>query len=282
MEVRNRKIKIGKICISNSLPIVLIAGPCAIESEDLVMEVAERLKNITSELNIGFIFKSSFDKANRTSIDSFRGVGISKGLQILEKVKKELDLLLLTDIHIPSHADEVASVVDVIQIPAFLIRQTDMIVSAAKTKKTINLKKGQFISPSDMKYVIEKATRYGNDNILLTERGYMFGYNNLIVDMRSFSIMKEFGYPVIYDATHSLQMPGGGKETSGVRQYIESLSRASVSIGIAGIFMETHPEPNKALSDASVMIKIDDIKLLLERLIKIDRIVKKWEDLQIS
>ena len=282
MAIENYVVKIGELEVSNSHPLVLIAGPCVIESESLIFEVAGRLKEITAELGIGFIFKTSFDKANRTSIDSFRGVGLEKGLEILSKVKRELDVLLLTDIHIPSQADVVANVVDIIQIPAFLIRQTDMIVFAARTGKAINLKKGQFIAPWDMKYVVEKAVKSGNRNLLLTERGYMFGYNNLVVDIRSLAIMKELGYPVIYDATHSLQMPGGGKQSGGLRRYIEPLARACVSVGIAGVFMETHPNPEKALSDASVMIRLGDVKRLLERLVEIDRTVKRWEDLGIS
>jgi len=280
--MKNLTVKCGSIEISNASNFCLITGPCQLETEHHAMNMSSKIKEITSKLGINFIYKTSFDKANRTSIDSFRGVGLEKGLEFLSKVKRELDVLLLTDIHIPSQADVVANVVDIIQIPAFLIRQTDMIVFAARTGKAINLKKGQFIAPWDMKYVVEKAVKSGNRNLLLTERGYMFGYNNLVVDIRSLAIMKELGYPVIYDATHSLQMPGGGKQSGGLRRYIEPLARACVSVGIAGVFMETHPNPEKALSDASVMIRLGDVKRLLERLVEIDRTVKRWEDLGIS
>lgn len=249
---------------------MLIAGPCVIESEDLVMEVAREIKQIAEELNLDFYFKSSFDKANRTSIDSFRGPGIKKGLQILKKVKEEIGVKIVTDIHESYQAELVASVCDIIQIPAFLCRQTDLLVAAAKTGKIINVKKAQFLAPWDMKNVVKKLEESGNNNILLCERGTAFGYNSLIVDMTSIVEMKKFGYPVVFDATHSVQKPGGnGDSTGGNRDHIEYLSKAAFAAGADALFLEVHPDPDKALSDGPNMVPLSNLKELLVKLIRV-------------
>jgi len=268
--VRTNHIEIG-----GNAPLVLIAGPCVIESEDQIRKTAEGLKEITSEIKVPFIFKSSYDKANRTSINSYRGPGLEKGLEILERAKKEFDIPLLVDVHQIEEVALVSKVADILQVPAFLCRQTDLILSIARTGKPVNVKKGQFLAPWDMKNVIEKIESTGNKNILLTERGSCFGYNNLVVDMKSLPIMRSFGYPVVFDATHSVQRPGEkGTASGGEREYIPFLAQAAVATGIDGIFLEVHPEPEKALSDGPNMLKLDQIKRLLERLTKIDRIVK--------
>ncbi len=268
-------VKIGPIEIGGNRPLVLIAGPCVIESEDQVRKTVEGLKESTGEINIPFIFKSSYDKANRTSIKSYRGPGLDKGLEILEKVKGEFDIPLLVDVHRIEEVQLVSKVADILQIPAFLCRQTDLIVSIARTGKPINVKKGQFLAPWDMQNVIEKIESTGNKNILLTERGSCFGYNNLVVDMKSLPIMRSFGYPVVFDATHSVQKPGGkGTATGGEREYVSSLAQAAVATGIDGLFLEVHPEPEKALSDGPNMIRLSRVKELLEKLIKIDKVVK--------
>lgn len=248
----------------------LIAGPCVIESEENVMLVAKKIKEITDKLDIPFVFKSSFDKANRTSINSFRGPGLEEGLRILNKVKTELNLKVTTDIHEPYQAEEVAKVVDIIQIPAFLCRQTDLLVAAAKTGKTVNVKKAQFLAPWDMKNVVGKLEESGNRDIMLCERGTSFGYNNLVVDMTGLVEMKKFGYPVVFDATHSVQKPGGkGNCTGGNREYAEYLAKAAISVGADAIFMEVHPDPDNALSDGPNMVKLDELEEILVKLKKV-------------
>jgi len=268
-------VKIGHIEIGGKAPLVLIAGPCVIESETQVRKTAEELKEITSEIKIPFIFKSSYDKANRTSIKSYRGPGLEKGLEILEKIKGEFDIPILVDVHRIEEVELVSKVADILQVPAFLCRQTDLVISIATTGKPVNVKKGQFLAPWDMKNVIEKIESTGNKNILLTERGSCFGYNNLVVDMKSLPIMRSFGYPVVFDATHSVQKPGGkGAATGGEREYVSFLAQAAVATGIDGLFLEVHPDPEKALSDGPNMIKLNRVKELLEKLIRIDKIVK--------
>lgn len=261
-------------------PLFLIAGPCVIESEALAIETAGYLKEMCQTLSIPFIYKSSFDKANRSSAASYRGPGIEKGLMILEKVKKELDVPVLTDVHEDTPLLEVASVVDVLQTPAFLCRQTNFIQNVAAMNKPVNIKKGQFLSPWEMKHVVAKAKANGNEHIMVCERGVSFGYNNLVSDMRSLKIMRETGCPVVYDATHSVQLPGGNNGASGgQREFIPVLARAAVAAGIAGIFMETHPNPDKALSDGPNSWPLVSMKALLQQLIAIDRVVKSAGEL---
>jgi len=270
-----RSIKVGPHFIGGQNPLVLIAGPCVIESEKIAMEIAEKLKRITGELHVPFIFKASYDKANRTSINSFRGPGLSDGLKILQKIKTELDLPILSDVHKEEEIDPAAEVLDILQIPAFLCRQTDLLVKAAQTGKPINVKKGQFLAPWDMKNVVVKLEESGNSNILLTERGATFGYNNLVVDMRSLVLMREYNYPVIFDATHSLQQPGGQGTTSGGQsEMVPDLARGAVAVGCDALFMEIHTDPSKALSDGPNMLQIDMLPELLEQLVTLDRIVK--------
>lgn len=248
----------------------VIAGPCVIESEDIVMWIAKALKEIADGLPIDFYFKASFDKANRTSIDSFRGLGMEQGLKILQKVKDTYQLRIVTDIHEPYQAEPVATVADIIQIPAFLCRQTDLLVAAARTGKCINVKKAQFFAPWDMKNVVRKLEESGNRNIMLCERGTSFGYNTLVVDMTSIYEMKKNGYPVIFDGTHSVQKPGGnGSSTSGKREYVPYLVKAAVAAGADGVFLETHFNPDKALSDGANMIRLEDVKSLIEKCLKI-------------
>jgi 2-dehydro-3-deoxyphosphooctonate aldolase (KDO 8-P synthase) len=268
-------VKVDHIEIGGNNPLVLIAGPCVIESENLVRKTMEELRKITSEINIPFIFKSSYDKANRTSIKSYRGPGLKEGLEILYRVKGEFDIPLLIDVHQIEEVEAVSKVADILQVPAFLCRQTDLIISIARAGKPVNVKKGQFLAPWDMKNIIEKIESTGNKHILLTERGSCFGYNNLVVDMKSLPIMRSFGYPVIFDATHSVQKPGGrGTATGGEREYVPFLAQAAVATGIDGLFLEVHPVPEEALSDGANMIRLDRVKELLKKLIKIDRVVK--------
>lgn len=256
--------------MNNSKNFLFIAGPCVIENEEMVIRLSEKLKMITRDLPMDFYFKSSFDKANRTSIYSYRGPGIENGLKILEKVRKEFDVKIVTDIHEPYQADMVKDVCDIIQIPAFLCRQTDLLAAAAKTGKTINVKKAQFLAPWDMKNVVKKIEENGCNNIFLCERGTSFGYNTLIVDMTSIVEMKKLGYPVIFDGTHSVQKPGGmGTSTSGNREYIPYLTKAAIAAGADGLFLETHFDPDNALSDGPNMIKIDDVEELLKMCINI-------------
>ncbi|MBA4696997.1 MAG: 3-deoxy-8-phosphooctulonate synthase [Legionella sp.] len=257
-------------------PLFLIAGPCVIESEGLAIETAGYLKSICSELQLPFIYKSSFDKANRSSINSYRGPGIEEGLRILEKVKSDVGVPVLTDVHDDTPLDEVASVVDVLQTPAFLCRQTNFIQKVCSLNKPVNIKKGQFLSPWEMKHVVAKAKATGNQAIMACERGASFGYNNLVSDMRSLQIMRETDCPVVYDATHSVQLPGGNNGVSGgQREFVPALARAAVAVGISGIFMETHPDPDKALSDGPNSWPLEQMKALLEELIAIDKVVKK-------
>ena len=258
-------------------PFFLIAGPCVVESEQLQMDVAGQLKEITSELGIPFIFKSSYDKANRSSGKSFRGLGMEKGLEILDKVRRSLGVPVLTDVHAEDEIAEVALVVDVLQTPAFLCRQTDFIHAVAAAGKTVNIKKGQFLAPGDMKNVVEKAREAsGQDNIMVCERGASFGYNNLVSDMRSLAIMRETRCPVVFDATHSVQLPGGqGTSSGGQREFVPVLARAAVATGVAGVFMETHPDPAKALSDGPNAWPLGRMKELLATLKDIDALVKK-------
>lgn len=270
-----KEISVGKIKIGGGNPFVLIAGPCVIESEASALRHAKALKILTSRLGIPFIYKSSFDKANRTSIDSFRGPGLKKGLDILKKVKDEFGLAILSDVHSISDIKEAAKVLDILQIPAFLSRQTDLIVAAAETGKVVNIKKGQFLAPWDMKNVIKKIESAGNKKIILTERGVSFGYNNLISDFRSVLIMKELGYPVVYDATHSVQMPGGlGDKSSGESRFIPHLSAAAIACGANGIFMEVHEDPANALSDGPNMVRLKDLEAIILKLKKIEKAVK--------
>ncbi len=256
-------------------PFFLISGPCVVESEKLTLEIATTMKALTDELGIPYIFKASFDKANRSSHDSFRGPGMEQGLRILEKVKTDLGIPVLTDIHEDTPLDEVASVVDVMQTPAFLCRQTNFIQNAAKQGIPLNIKKGQFLAPWDMKNVVDKAKATGNDQIMVCERGYTFGYNTLISDMRGLATMRETHCPVVFDATHSVQQPGGqGNCSGGERQHVPVLARAAMAVGIAGIFMETHPEPDEALSDGPNSWPTGRMRELLETLLKLDQIVK--------
>ena len=274
-----------KLCgfeVGLNRPLFLIAGPCVVESEQLQLDVAGRLREMTIELGIPFIFKSSYDKANRSSGTSFRGPGMDKGLEILAKVKRELKVPVLTDVHTEAEVPAVARVVDVLQTPAFLSRQTDFITAVAQSGKPVNIKKGQFLAPHDMKNVIDKARAAARekglpeDSFLACERGASFGYNNLVSDMRSLAIMRETGAPVVFDATHSVQLPGGqGTSSGGQREHVPVLARAAVAVGIAGIFMETHPDPDKALSDGPNAVPLKHMRALLEQLVALDRVVKQ-------
>jgi len=256
---------VGNIALGGSNPLFLIAGPCVIENEDITFYTAQRLKEICGELRIPFIFKSSYDKANRTSLNSFRGPGMDRGLRILSDVKSRFQLPVLSDIHSVDEVKPVAELIDVLQIPAFLCRQTDLILAASKTGKAVNVKKGQFLAPWDMKNTIDKFTSTGNKNIFITERGTSFGYNNLVVDIRSFPVLQSFGYPVVFDVTHSLQLPGGqGNCSGGQREFAEPLARAAVAAGVDGLFMEVHPEPDKALCDGPNMIPLDELPQILK------------------
>lgn len=264
------EVKIGSFTVGAGHRPFLIAGPCVIESEQLVMDTAGRIAEITASLGMPFVFKSSFDKANRTSIKSFRGPGLEQGLAVLKKVKDQLRLPVLTDVHTEEQATEAGKVVDVVQIPAFLCRQTDLLIAAANTGRVVNVKKGQFLSPPEMANAVKKVEECGNRRIILTERGSSFGYNNLVVDMRSFPIMRAFGYPVVFDATHSVQLPGGGgTKSSGQREFVEPLACAAAGAGVDGFFMEVHPSPDEALSDGPNMVPLHQLKSLLERVLRI-------------
>jgi len=271
-------LKLENFTIGNEEPMTLMGGVNVLESESVVMAVAEKFAETTSNLNINWIFKGSFDKANRSSISSFRGPGLDEGLKMLEKVKSEFNTPVITDIHEPSQADSVSKVCDVIQIPAFLCRQTDLVIAAAKTKKIIQFKKPQFLSAPEMKNVIEKCRQAGNENITLCERGNSFGYNNLVVDMLNFQIMKDLGVPVIFDATHSLQLPGGlGNAAGGRREYLLPLAKAGLSQGIAGLFIEAHPDPDLAKCDGPCAISTDEIPAVLSQLSELDDFIKNQD-----
>jgi len=263
-------MRIKDFIISQGAPLTIITGPCVIESEDHVLRCAEHLKKLLSNFPVSFIFKASFDKANRSSIQSYRGVGLDKGLRILQRVKEELDLPVTSDIHLPEEAEAVKDVLDLIQIPAFLCRQTDLLVAAAKTNLPINVKKGQFVSPWDMENVVQKIRSSGNDQIMLTDRGTSFGYNNLVSDMRAIPVMKKMGVPVCFDASHSVQLPGGlGEISGGQREFIPTLSKAAIAAGANALFIETHPEPEKALSDSASQMSFEAFETLLNELVPI-------------
>lgn len=268
-------VEIKNVKLGANLPFILIAGPCVVESEQIAFTIAEQIKKITSKLGIPFIFKSSYKKANRTSIKSFKGIGDAEAIKILQKVQKEFELPILTDIHSAEEIKLVSNFADVLQIPAFLCRQTELLVAAGETGKPVNIKKGQFLAPEDMKHAIEKVESTGNKKILLTERGTTFGYNNLVVDMRSLVIMKDFGYPVVMDATHSVQLPGIGGKTSGQPGFIKPLAKAAAAIGIDALFLEVHPDPPNALSDAESQLPLNELETLLIEVKEIDSIVKK-------
>ena len=272
-----RTIKVNnKVTFGGKNPFVLIAGPCVIESKEGALKIAKELKKITTKLKVPFVFKASYDKANRTSYHSFRGPGIVEGLKILAEIKKELNVPVVSDVHDITQIELAAEVLDIIQIPAFLCRQTDLIMAAAKTGKVINVKKGQFSAPLDIKGVVKKMEEAGNRRLLLTERGVSFGYNNLVTDFRSLDVMRKTGYPVVFDATHSVQQPGGlGHASGGNSEYVPLLARCAVAAGVDSIFLETHPNPAKSLSDGPNMIALKDMEKLLKELISIDRIIKK-------
>lgn len=267
-------ISLNNIEISNEHPFVLIAGPCVIENMEISLSTAEYISRITSKLNIPFIFKSSFKKANRTSINSFTGLEIEESLNVFREVKERFDVPILTDIHTVDDIKVVYDYVDILQIPAFLCRQTDLLLAAGESGKVVNIKKGQFLAPGDMKHAAEKVKSTGNSKVLLTERGSTFGYHNLVVDMRSLTIMAELGYPVIMDATHSVQMPGNTNVTGGEPKFIEPLSKAAAAVGIAGLFLEVHPDPPNALSDSGSQLQLDKLEDILVKIQQIDRIVK--------
>ena len=271
--MKNHIVKIEKHNIANNLPLTLFAGPCVVESQQHALDVAGKINEICSLLGINFIYKSSFDKANRSNIKSSRGIGLNKSLKIFSEIKKKIKCPITTDVHEPDQCKKISKVVDLIQIPAFLCRQTDLLIAAAKTKKPINIKKGQFVSPTEISNILSKIKN--NNKILLTERGFSFGYNNLISDMRSLAIMKKTKFPVIFDATHSVQQPGGLlKSSGGQREFVSVLAKAAVSVGIAGILIETHNNPNKAPSDGPCMLPLKDLQILLEKLIELDFVTK--------
>ena len=273
--MENKIVKCGKLNISNSKPFTLIAGPCQLESEKHALDVAGQLKQITNKLGIGLIYKTSFDKANRTSLKGKRGAGLEKSLPVFDKIRNDLGIPVLTDIHTSEQCDIVSKHVDVLQIPAFLCRQTDLLIAAAKTGKVINVKKGQFLAPWDMVNVTKKIEESGNKNILVTERGASFGYNTLVSDMRSLPIMAKNGYPVVFDATHSVQQPGGlGNKSGGEREFVSHLSRAAVAVGVAAVFIETHQDPDNAPSDGPNMIHLNELDTLLDKLVQIDKLIK--------
>jgi 2-dehydro-3-deoxyphosphooctonate aldolase (KDO 8-P synthase) len=278
MSEKAHKFSVGKVDAGAGAPLFFIAGPCVIESEAHAMMMAERLAAIAREFRVPLIFKASYDKANRSSASSFRGPGMKEGLRILGEVKRKTALPILTDIHEASQAAAVAEVCDVIQIPAFLCRQTDLLVAAGKTRRAVNIKKGQFVSPWEMGNAVEKIASTGNEKIIVTERGASFGYQNLVVDVRSFPILRKLGYPVVFDATHSVQLPGGeGKSSGGQPEFIEPLARAAVAAGVDGVFMEVHDNPSKALSDGANALALEKFRSLAQRLMKISLLVREWE-----
>ena len=268
-------VKVGDYLVGQGNPLMLMAGPCVLEGYERSLMIGKKAKAICDELGIPYVFKASFDKANRSSINSFRGPGIDEGLKILAQIKKDLGVPVVTDIHEPWHADKAAEVVDILQIPAFLCRQTDLVYAAAKTGKTVNVKKAQFLAPWDMKNVITKVEEAGNQNLMLTERGSSFGYNTLVTDMRGLAVMRELGYPVVMDATHSVQIPGGQGTSSGGQSYVvPHMARAAAAIGIDALFLEVHDNPAEALSDGPNMVQLDNLKKLLQDVITIDKIVR--------
>ncbi len=274
---QTREIAIGSLRIGGAHPLFLIAGPCVIESEAHARGLAERIAQVAAEHGVPFLFKASYDKANRSSIKSYRGPGLKEGLRILAKIKAELKLPILSDIHEPQHAAPAAEVCDVLQIPAFLARQTDLLVAAGKTRRVVNLKKGQFLAPWEMKNAIEKVASTGNEKIILTERGTSFGYQNLVVDVRSFPEMRKFGYPVVFDVTHSVQLPGGqGHASGGQPEFIEPLARAGVAAGVDGLFLEVHENPAAALSDGANALPLARLDTLLGRLKELSALVRRW------
>ena len=271
----NHKVKCANFEIANNQPFTLIAGPCQLESEQHALDISKELKQITSDLKINLIYKTSFDKANRTSLKGKRGIGLEKSLSIFDKIRQEVSVPILTDVHTIEQCAIVAQHVDVLQIPAFLCRQTDLLVAAAKTGKIINVKKGQFLAPWDMANVIKKLEDSGNKNILLTERGASFGYNTLVSDMRALPIMAKFGYPIVFDATHSVQQPGGmGEKSGGQREFVPYLARAAIAVGVGVVFMETHEDPDNAPSDGPNMVPLSKMERLLKQLLSIDKIIK--------
>ncbi len=271
-----KELKIGNILAGNNNPLLIIAGPCVIEDEKSTLNIAERLKKFAESLSIPLVFKSSYDKANRTSIQSYRGPGIGRGLSILKKVRDETALPITSDIHSVSEVNQAAEVLDMIQIPAFLCRQTDLIIAAAKTGLAVNVKKGQFLAPHDVKNIIDKVLSTGNNNLAITERGVSFGYNNLVVDMRSIPVMQSFGFPVIFDATHSVQLPGGqGAVSGGQREFVAPLAMAAVSVGCDAVFLEVHEYPEKAFSDGPNMLSMDEFFSLVRKLKDINQVVKR-------
>ena len=271
-----RHVRAGSVTIGNDLPFVLISGPCQIENRDHAFFVAEQLLTMTTRRDIGLIYKSSFDKANRTSLDGARGAGMDEGLRILDDVRSHLGCPVLTDVHLPDQCRAVADAVDVLQIPAFLCRQTDLLVAAAKTGRTVNVKKGQFLAPWDMVHVVNKITASGNPDVIVTERGTSFGYNTLVSDMRALPQLADGGTPVVFDATHSVQQPGGrGGASGGQREYVPLLAQAAVAVGVAAVFMESHEEPDRAPSDGASMMALEDMPALLDRLVAIDSLTKE-------
>jgi len=273
--MKNHKVKCSNFEIANNKPFTLIAGPCQLENEEHALKISSELKKITSELGINLIYKTSFDKANRTSLQGKRGIGLDKSLPIFDKIRKEVGLPVLTDVHTAEQCSTIAKHVDVLQIPAFLCRQTDLLIAAAKTGKIINVKKGQFLAPWDMANVIKKIEESGNRNILITERGASFGYNTLVSDMRALPIMSRFGFPIVFDATHSVQQPGGmGEKSGGQREFVPYLARAAIAVGVGAIFMETHEDPDNAPSDGPNMVPLNEVKALLKKLTAIDKLVK--------
>ena len=271
----NHRVRCGNFEIANNNSFTLIAGPCQLESEQHALDISKELKKITTDLKINLIYKTSFDKANRTSLKGKRGMGLEKSLSIFDKIKSEVGIPVLTDVHTAEQCSLLASHVDVLQIPAFLCRQTDLLIAAAKTGKIINVKKGQFLAPWDMANVIKKIVDSGNKNILITERGASFGYNTLVSDMRALPIMAKFGYPIVFDATHSVQQPGGmGEKSGGQREFVPYLARAAVAVGVGAVFMETHEDPDNAPSDGPNMVPLNEIKNLLKQLVSIDSLIK--------
>ena len=269
-----KEIHIGGTTLGGNNPLLIIAGPCAIESQDVVFHTAGRLKEICAALDLPLLFKSSYDKANRTSLSSFRGPGMEKGLRILSDMRSKFDIPVISDVHSVEEVNAAADILDAIQIPAFLCRQTDLVLAASKTGKPVNIKKGQFLAPWDVKNIIDKFTSTGNQNLFITERGTSFGYNNLVVDFRGIPIMRSFGYPVIFDITHSLQLPGGmGQSSGGQREFAGPLTRAAVAVGVDGLFLEVHPEPEKALCDGPNMIRLDEVEKLLRTVKALDELI---------